>query len=312
MHDNDVNVLADSSEDAAMTDYSSTTTLEVDPFVGETAAEVSSLPSPSPTLTTASSKQRTMASASFGTIGLRIRELRITQDLAQKDLVEGAFSKAYISSVEAGRIQPSANALAVIASRLGVSSAYLLGQESSPNTTEIGQTELNATSITDNDDEELETESDWDMLASEIRITLRRNPELARNILIRKTRVRKLRLDILKQYYYVLGECYQASSDWQLAQDNFERCLDLASRSNDREMVVRSSNQLGSVYYTQGKIVQALEVHRGVVEAIARREITDPSFELGAFQHLADDFYTLGDYQQAFVYYQRAVEVPNI
>ena len=235
------------------------------------------------------------------TLGLRIKELRIDRGLQQKDLVEGEFSKAYISSVEAGRIQPSARALELIASRLGVSSAYLLGQESSADQA------VPITPLTEG--EEYEAESDWDMLASEIRITIRRNPELARNLLIRKTRVRKLRVEQLKQYYFLMAECCYALNDLRGAQSDFEKTYDLADKTGDGEMVARSSNQLGLVYYAQNRVVQALEAHRRAAEGINRREISDPTFELSVFQNLANDFYTLGDQQQAFIHYRRAVEV---
>ncbi len=235
------------------------------------------------------------------TIGLLIKELRIERGLQQKDLVEGEFSKAYISSVEAGRIQPSARALDLIASRLNVSTAYLLGQES-------GESQpVPVTPLTDSEEEE--AENDWEMLATEIRVTIRRNPDLARNLLIRKTRVRKLRIEQLKQYYYLMAECCYALQDWRGAQSDFEKTFDLAEKTGDAEMMARSSNQLGLVYAVQNRGVQALEAHRRAVEAITRREINDPSFELSVYQNLANDFYTLGDQQQAYIHYRRAVEV---
>lgn len=235
------------------------------------------------------------------TLGLRIKELRIERGLQQKDLVEGEFSKAYISSVEAGRILPSSRALELIATRLNVSSAYLLGQEG-------GESQAVAVT-TPTEGDEYESENEWELLSTEIRITIRRNPELARNLLIRKTRVRKLRIEQLKQYYYLMAECCTALTDYRGALSDFEKAYDLAEKTGDPEMMARSSNQIGLVYYSQGRVVQALEAHRRAADAVNRREINDPTFELSVYQNLANDFYSLGDQQQAFTHYRRAVEV---
>lgn len=234
-------------------------------------------------------------------LGLRIKELRIERGLQQKDLVEGEFSKAYISSVEAGRIQPSSRALEIIALRLSVSTSYLLGQES-------GDVQTLAVTLP-SESEEYESDNEWEMLSIEIRVTIRRNPELARNLLIRKTRVRKLRVEQLKQYYYLMAECCFALNDLRGAQSDFEKACDLADKTGDIEMIARSSNQLGLVYYVQNRIVPALEAHRRAADAINRHEVNDPTFELSVYQNLANDFYSLGDQQQAFTQYRRAVDV---
>ncbi|WP_055525289.1 helix-turn-helix domain-containing protein [Streptomyces graminilatus] len=53
-------------------------------------------------------------------IGRRVQRLRIEQGLTQRQLAEPAYTPAYISTLEAGRVRPSDDALRHIAERLGV------------------------------------------------------------------------------------------------------------------------------------------------------------------------------------------------
>jgi transcriptional regulator with XRE-family HTH domain len=62
-------------------------------------------------------------------LGERLRAARYAANLTQQDLAEGTFSKSYISAVERSKMTPSLAALRLLAGRLGVSLAYLLGEE---------------------------------------------------------------------------------------------------------------------------------------------------------------------------------------
>src|SRR2546423_5785570 len=58
-------------------------------------------------------------------VGGRIRELRASAGLTQAALAKPLYTVSYISKIESGERTPSPAALAHIADRLGVSSAYL-------------------------------------------------------------------------------------------------------------------------------------------------------------------------------------------
>jgi tetratricopeptide (TPR) repeat protein len=60
------------------------------------------------------------------TIGRRVQQLRGERGLTQKQLAEPAYTPAYISTLEAGRVRPSDEALRHIAERLGVAYEELL------------------------------------------------------------------------------------------------------------------------------------------------------------------------------------------
>ncbi|MER6693442.1 helix-turn-helix domain-containing protein, partial [Streptomyces minutiscleroticus] len=54
------------------------------------------------------------------TIGRRVQRLRTERGLTQRQLAEPAYTPAYVSTLEAGRVRPSEEALRHIAGRLGV------------------------------------------------------------------------------------------------------------------------------------------------------------------------------------------------
>ncbi|MFI8188583.1 helix-turn-helix domain-containing protein [Streptomyces sp. NPDC085946] len=55
-----------------------------------------------------------------GTIGRRVQRLRTARGLTQRQLAEPVYTPAYISTLEAGRVRPSDDALRHLAGRLGV------------------------------------------------------------------------------------------------------------------------------------------------------------------------------------------------
>ncbi|MEU6029241.1 helix-turn-helix domain-containing protein [Streptomyces tauricus] len=55
-----------------------------------------------------------------GIIGRRVQQLRTERGLTQKQLAEPAYTPAYVSTLEAGRVRPSEEALRHIAERLGI------------------------------------------------------------------------------------------------------------------------------------------------------------------------------------------------
>ncbi len=67
--------------------------------------------------------------ARFTTLGERLRMARYAARLTQQELAGENFSKSYLSAVERGKMTPSLPAMRLLAGRLGVSLAYLLGEE---------------------------------------------------------------------------------------------------------------------------------------------------------------------------------------
>ena len=72
-------------------------------------------------------------------LGERLRASRLAAQLTQEDLAGSTYSKSYISAVERGKMIPSISALGILASRLGVSRSFLLGEEAGTPTLEASE-----------------------------------------------------------------------------------------------------------------------------------------------------------------------------
>ncbi len=59
-------------------------------------------------------------------IGTRLRRLRLARELTQRELAEPKYTHAYVSTIEAGRRNPSREALEHFAGKLGVDVDELL------------------------------------------------------------------------------------------------------------------------------------------------------------------------------------------
>ncbi|MFI8204645.1 tetratricopeptide repeat protein [Streptomyces sp. NPDC085937] len=72
-----------------------------------------------------------------GTIGRRVQRLRVARGLTQKQLAEPVYTPAYISTLEAGRVRPSDDALRHLADRLEVEFDELATGRSARRVTEL-------------------------------------------------------------------------------------------------------------------------------------------------------------------------------
>lgn len=72
-----------------------------------------------------------------GTIGRRVQRLRVERGLTQRQLAEPVYTPAYISTLEAGRVRPSDQALRHLADRLGVAYDELATGRSARTATEL-------------------------------------------------------------------------------------------------------------------------------------------------------------------------------
>jgi tetratricopeptide (TPR) repeat protein len=60
-----------------------------------------------------------------GSLGERVRALRVARGLSQTALASGRFTKEYVSQIERGKTRPSEETVAWLAERLGVDAGYL-------------------------------------------------------------------------------------------------------------------------------------------------------------------------------------------
>lgn len=233
-------------------------------------------------------------------IGLRIRESRTDKNMSQKELVGERFSKSYISSIERGKITPSLKALEYIASRLGVSVAYLL----------TGVHPDQTLPSTNNLEEEVESPARWDLLITEAKVLREQHKyEQARNLLNTKMRVRQLTVEQLKQYHFTLALLCVDMDNSASAVPELETARELAEKTGDIETLARVRQLMGIIYMLQSKPVQAIEQLRAALQAVETGLVKDIQFQMGVYSNLGILHYQLGDEKEAIAMYREALTI---
>lgn len=250
-------------------------------------------------------------------IARRLHLARRAAGLTQLQLAGQEFSKSYISAIERGKMIPSLEALGLLAGRLGVTRAYLMGEGK----------------------EDLETlKREWFLLGSLSQAHAQDTKEAIEHLLGQAHTF--LRDDHWHEALQVLGEGQAPPSDlfgldlldwywligWALvlaqrpdnARNVLQHGLKLAERlrlllhSSQRERlaeaVVRLNHFLGSALCALHQTFRALELHQRCREAILAGIVRDPELKLFIYTALGRDLLVLGRYQEAILAYQDAVQ----
>src|SRR5437660_12237278 len=78
------------------------------------------------------------------TLGLRLRQLRVSAGLTQSELAGDRCSKEYLSQIERGKTRPTSDMLTWLAERLGVDATFLETGQSSAEYAELEATVVRA------------------------------------------------------------------------------------------------------------------------------------------------------------------------
>jgi len=231
-------------------------------------------------------------------IGLKIRESRLQLGLQQKDLVEGEFSKSYISLIESGRVMPSAKALKVIAQRLGLTVEQIINMSTPGNP------------VTTGPETEPEVFSRWDLVLDDARVFLwQQNPEQARAILQQRIKTRQLSSEQLKLYHFLVACINMDSGDYEEALSEFKSTAQMAHSLGDSEMEARAYHRLGLIYFRQKKYMPTIEALRRANDLIAGLHVREPKFKQQICTALGDCYRLLGDQNQANNFYREGLEL---
>jgi tetratricopeptide (TPR) repeat protein len=88
---------------------------------------------------------------------------------------------------------------------------------------------------------------------------------------------------------------------------DLRQALSQGEGMGDIEYAERARNLLGKAYYLLYNYTLAMENHLHCVNAIQSHQIDDPVFALDVYGNLANDYYRLGEYDQATEYYHKAL-----
>lgn len=236
-------------------------------------------------------------------IAERLRIARFAVDMTQQELAGTEFSKSYISAIERGRVIPSIPALTLLAQRLGITIAFLLGEVASPQIPseqqraareEAAMLQLGRAEALIRQDQ---PQAAWEELGDE--------PSDDLSVKQRVT------------WYWLAGWALRLVRRHEEAIHFLKRGLGLAEpllhqgppdqQDQLRQLVEWLHCFLGVIYCVQSQVYLALKEHRRGLDAIGEQRITNPEFKFLVYKGLGSEYLALGRYQEAIAYYKQAI-----
>jgi tetratricopeptide (TPR) repeat protein len=260
-------------------------------------------------------RQPRALSPQAATIARRLRLARRAAGLTQLHLAGKEFSKSYISAIERGRLIPTLAALALLADRLGVTRAYLLGE---------GQEDLETLKRDGfllGSAPSQDTKETTERLLSQAHAFLRNNYWKEALQVLGEGQVPPGDLSGLHllDWYWLIGWALvlaeRPDKACGLLQDGSklaERLRPLLHDSQQErlaEAVVRLNHFLGSALCALGQPLRALESHQQCREAILAGTVRNPELKLLVYRGLGRDLLVLGRYQEAITAYKVAAQL---
>lgn len=239
-------------------------------------------------------------------LGERLRRARQDKKISQRDLCNGLFTSAYLSSVELGKTRPTAHTLIQLAERLDKSVEFFLR----PSSTLVGEVDQELANVLD---------LRHHLLAAQVRLASAVADERAGKILDHLAS----HLDYLNKreqarYHYLTGRFYRLQGNFvgsAQALEQAQQCLGEAT-STEPELRALICNELGLNYYRQGQVMQSLhQFLTGLAlfeetenwqqgEAIGKRL---DSLQRKLSLNAANSYLFIGDWQQAQAQLEKAL-----
>ncbi|MHB8599219.1 MAG: helix-turn-helix domain-containing protein [Ktedonobacteraceae bacterium] len=216
----------------------------------------------------------------------------------QSQLASPEFSISYISAIERGKIRPSLKALSILARRLDVPLTFLL--EGSP----AGAAEARAVGYSPADagpDQKI----DVDLLQASVLVQQGSYKQAEQ--LLAPMQPERMTTDQVYKLYLLRGEVHLGLHEYQEAVVDLRQAVSQGEAINDSESTERARNLLGKAYFSLYNYTLAQENHMRCNHAIENRTMNDPVFSLDVYSNLANDYFRLGDLDNAVAYFHRAL-----
>src|SRR5215467_11303843 len=207
-------------------------------------------------------------------VGAKIRAMRLAQKMTQSQLAKPDFSISYISAIERGQIQPSLRALAILATRLGLPSTYLLTVNTAGDTTDdsvlSGTRRLN---------EVIELE----LLEAEAAIQQDAIQEAIE--LLQQLVTKNLKQQQQERLHYLLGTVYRQIRQYEESKEQLLRAAQLAQDSGNIFISANANSLLGSVYAATHNSEEAFASYQRCLQLLTNNQFHSPL--LAAQVHLS-------------------------
>jgi tetratricopeptide (TPR) repeat protein len=231
-------------------------------------------------------------------VGTNIREVRTKLGMTQAQLASPEFSISYISAIERGKIRPSLKALSILARRLDVPLTSLL--EGSP----AGAAEARAVGYSPADSGP-DQKIDVDLLQASVFVQQGVHSQAEQ--LLAPIQPERITTEQVYKLYLLRGEIHLGANEYQEAVVDLRQAVNQGEAINDVESTERARNLLGKAYFLLYNYTLAMENHLRCNNAIENRAINDPVFALDVYSNLANDYFRLGNLDQAVTFYHRAL-----
>src|SRR5579859_331691 len=251
------------------------------------------------------------------TIAERIRAARLAAHKTQQELAGNLYSKSYISAIERAKMTPSVQALGVLAERLGVSVAYLIG-EGEMDLEVLAKRRARQRSTPERERAEREEAALLTMSKAEALIRQDRPREALEQLGTGDGPPEDVPVGQRPIWYWLAGWASTLEGRSAEAIRLLERGLRLAEHLHIQapldqqpslaEVAERLRCFLGVAYCARGQTELALGYHRRGLTAIEENIVTDPELKLLIYKGLATEDLALGNYQDAISFYQQSAK----
>lgn len=259
------------------------------------------------------------------TLGERVRAARHERALSQSQLAGIELTKGFISQVESGQVRPSIRSLQVIASRLGKSLDYFLGDESLATVKRAAFHRLAAQAAVER--------GDWPTARAEVASAMSQSPELRERAGLlrilattenavgdREAAFSRISdaLTLLEpsadpveyaQLLYVRATTYSSAGQLVAATESYEAARDVVERFEITEPRLRTRIQvaLGTMYRRLNRTTKALSAYESALALASRSSELDLAAR--SYMGVAVSLYDSGELDGAIANYQRALEL---
>jgi tetratricopeptide (TPR) repeat protein len=221
------------------------------------------------------------------TLGERVRAARHELGLSQAQLAGEELTKGFISQVEAGLVRPSLRSLQIIASRLGRSLDYFIGDESLAGAKRRTFHRLAAQAALER--------RDYPAVRREAMSALAEQPHGAE------------RATLLRY----LAHADTAEGRRELAFERIAEAMALVDANSDAAELAHLLHARGVLYFEHGQLAAATESLEAARDLIEQREITDPRLRARNLVWLGTVYRRLHRTAKALATYERALAVAS-
>ncbi len=222
-------------------------------------------------------------------LGERLRRARLEKKITQRSLVNQLFTSAYLSSLELGKTRPTYSTLVSLAERLDKSVEYFLRP-----TSELVK-------IMDQEQAQV-LEMRLALLTAQTALANVADERAMRALNTLSLHLARLSNSEQAHYHYLQAHYHILQNEPNLAIPELEQARKDLQNLPPLELAVLVEIELGSAYYTQGRLMPALTQYLVALEKLREvnaKERVDPKVRSKLFQAIANCYLSLNDWQPA-------------